>query len=177
MTRDLSDTQPRPPTTLIERLSPVADRLRAVRDRLGLTPWRTFVVGYRWTGGARGRGEPALFKEVELLPRPVLVSSTGLRITPTSGGNTAQGTVRLVEISPRYTEDDLDLLFQPLAPEVEVFIEMALDGRDGATPERYAFRPASKPQRDAGKLQWSIELRAVVDGRTREQTRRRWSAQ
>jgi hypothetical protein len=174
MTGDLSDSRPRAPLTVVERLAPVADRLRTVRDRIGLTPWRTWVVGYRWSGGARGRGEPILFKEVELLPRPVLVSAAGMRVTPTSGGVVANGIVRLVEISPRYTEDDLDLLLQPTPTDVEVFVEMRLDGRDGATPERYAFRPAGKPSRDAGKLQWTVDLRAC-DARTREGHRRAWS--
>ena len=117
MTDGLSDTRPRAPATVIERLARVADRMRAVRDRLGLTPWRTFVVAYQWTGGARGRGKPGLTKEIELTPRPALTSAAGLKVSPTSGGLVADGVVRLTEISPRYTEDDLDLLFQPSGAE------------------------------------------------------------
>jgi hypothetical protein len=175
MTRGLSDTRPRAPATVIERLSPVADRLRSVRDRLGLNPWRTFVVAYRWTGGARGRGEPELVKEIELTPRPRLVDAAGLKVTPTSAGLVPEGVVRLVEISPRYVEDDLDLLFVDRPEAEEVFVEMRLDGRDGASPHRYAFRPAARPAREAGKLAWSLELRAVHDPRTRAGTRRAWS--
>jgi hypothetical protein len=175
MTSGISDTRPRAPATIIERLAPVADRLRALRDRVGLSPWRTWVIAYRWTGGGRGRGEPILFKEVELNPRPVLRSAAGLRVSPTSGGVVAEGVVHLAEISARYTEDDLDLLFQPTPDDVEVFVEMALDGRDGPRPERYAFRPAGKPQRDAAGLQWTLDLRAVEGGRTRDRARRPWS--
>ncbi len=174
MTKDLSESRARPPANVVERLGPVADRLRAVRDRVGLTPWRTFVVAYKWSGGARGRGEPLLEKETELLPRPALVTAAGLRVAPSSGGIVASGTVRLVEISPRYTEDNLDLLFQDVPEDVEIFVEMHLDARDGRTPERCAFRPASKPNRDAGKLQWTLELRAGSE-RTREGQRRTWS--
>jgi hypothetical protein len=175
MTSGISDTRPRAPATVIEQLTPVADRLRSVRDRVGLNPWRTFVVAYRWTGGARGRGKPELVKEIELTPRPRLVDAMGLKVAPTPAGLIAEGVVRLVEISPRYVEDDLDLLFQARPADEEVLIEMRLDGRDGPTPERYAFRPAANPSREAGKLAWALELRAVHDPRTREGTRRVWS--
>lgn len=175
MTRGLSTTTPRAPATVIERLGPVADRLRAVRDRLGLEPWRTFVVAYRWTGGARGRGEPQLVKEIELTPRPRLIDAAGLKVAPTSAGLVLEGVARLVDVSPRYVEDDLDLLFVDRPEDEEVFVEMRLDARDGASTQRYAFRPAARPAREAGKLGWSIELRAVHDPRRRPGTRHAWS--
>lgn len=155
---------PRLPRTLVERMSPIRDRAQRLRARLGAVPWRTAIVLYRWTGGSVGKGEPVLVRVQELTPPPDVHGEGGLRGQSTSAGFVREGSVRLENLSARYTESDLDLLFRPLDAAEIVFIEVAHDTRDGViAPPRRLYRPLGTPERQVTDATWSLNLERVQD--------------
>lgn len=137
----------------------MADELRQLYTDLGLRPYRVFSVAQQWSGQAVGRGTLSVLSEVELLPTP-LVDFTPMRRRMTEGGFTEDGLVTLREISPRYTEEDVQALCcrRSDVPGREVFIEMRHDARDGQTVRR-RFTIESVPFRKAGKFEWQVRLR------------------
>jgi len=165
----------RPPQTIVEDAGELADEARQILADAGALPHRVFVVVYHWSGGEKGRGEPQLHSFRELTPPPEVTGEGRLRRKFTAGGTTLEGTVKLEAISPRYTEADLDVLLRPMKAGEEVFIEVVHDGRDGAHPERRAYRPVSKPERRPLDFDWSMELEKSDDNRGRYGNRRYWS--
>lgn len=167
----LSPDRPRLAATLVERLSARADRLRKLEVRLGARPWRVFVRLYRWTGAEKWHGTREMVREIELTPAPIVRDEGSLRNAILSGGARPEGTVRLAEISPRYTEADLDILTAPLQATEEVTIEIVHDARDGADPMVRSFSPAAKPERDVLGLQWTLPLTLTQEQRSSEVAR------
>lgn len=148
-----------PELSLVEDLADVVDDLRQLNTDFGLRPYRVFSVVYRWTGGAKGRGDAVLESETEFLPTPNITEVDQLRGQLTSGGTDEQGRIRMDEISPRYTEDDIRALFhvQPLPDGDEGFLEMRVDQRDGSTARR-RFTTQNVPMRRADKFDWTVRL-------------------
>lgn len=147
-----------PARSLVEQLGSVADDLRQLNTDFGLRPYRMFSVLYRWTGGEIGRGEPEVASTEEFLPTPNVVMG-GVRKEPREGGTVERGDVRVTQLSPRYTEDQIRTLFhcRPLAVGFEGFLEIAVDERDGSTPRR-RYVVVGVPSRDAGAFQWTASL-------------------
>lgn len=158
----LAADHPRPCLSLVERLSGRADRLRGLEVRLGARPWRVFVRLFRWTGGERFHGQRELAQELELTPPPIVRGESSLRYQVTAGGTRSEGVLRLEEVSPRYTERDLDILRAPLGDTEEIRIDIVHDARDGAEPEVRSYRPAGRPERDVTGLQWTIALEQLA---------------
>jgi hypothetical protein len=167
----------RPPATLIERMSSVADRMRGIGTRLGAYPSRVFLLTYTWTGSEIGRGDPVPTTVMEILPRP-MVMSENIPIIETAGGVSEQGVLRVTEISARYTEDELNIFNPTPADNVEIFYEIIRDERDGqnavAQIERRAYILTRTPQRDPTNSMWTIWLKSRNDDRTRYASRRYW---
>ncbi len=152
----------RPSTSLVEDLGDVVDDARQLLTDFGLRPYRVFSVVVRWTGGAVGKGSPQVLSEREFLPTPNVVflgkgGSLGKRMT--EGGTSERGEVLMTELSPRYTEDDINSLFcrQPLPSTDEGFVEVRMDERDGQTIRRRFFPLV--PYRRAAKFDWAVRLR------------------
>lgn len=147
-----------PELSLVESLGAVADNLRQISTDLGLRPYRMFSVTYKWTGGDVGRGEPVVAGETEFLPTPK-IALFGVRGEGKTGGLVERGDIRVTEISPRYTEDQINSLFHcaPLPKGFQGFIEIVMDRRDGAAKRR-RFTVFGAPTREADKFQWSVGL-------------------
>lgn len=167
---------PRPPQTFVERATAMADRARAMRGRAGAVPWRTFIVRYVWSGGEPGRGLPRLDRYVELTPSPEIVGEGSLRTRPTSAGISREGHVKMIGISARYTESDLDILFADVKANEEVFFEVIHDGREGPNAERRAYKPSGLPERDVTSAQWTVSLVKMQGDRSRYGNTRYWEA-
>lgn len=148
-----------PELSLVEELGEVADDLRQLNTEFGLRPYRLFSIVIQHTGGAKGRGDSVLLSETEFLPTPYITEVDQLRGQLTPGGTDEQGRIRVTEISPRYTEDDIRTLFhiQPLPDGQEGFLEMRMDRRDGNAPRR-RFTVQNAPMRRADKFDWTVRL-------------------
>lgn len=160
--------QPGGSGSLVESLGEVADDLRQLYTDVGLRPYRVFSVVIRWTGGEVGRGDPVVESETEFLPRPVVVNMNGVRKESTPAGLNEKGSVRLRQVSPRYTEDDIRSLchMTPLSSDRSGFIEIRMDDRDGSA-QRRRFSVKGTPHRDAAKFQWTVELAKQDSDRSR----------
>jgi hypothetical protein len=154
-----------PEHSLVEQLGPVADDLRQIATDLGARPYRVWSVVVRWTGGKKGHGQVVVCSERELLPTPVVTVRT--RYDQTEAGRLERGVTSLREISPRYTEDDIEALFpRCLERSEEAYIETRIDERDGTTRRRrYAIVGA--PVRHATRFEWTVDLTPQDDRRTR----------
>lgn len=162
--------------SLVESLGGIVDDIRQLATDLGARPYRVFSVVSQWSGGEIGRGEVQLLRETEFLPTPKLVETSGVRAEPKSGGIAERGTIKLREVSPRYTEDEVRGLLGtgpltdpatgiPLAA-VEVFVEVRMDPRDGVS-ERRRFIVSGMPYRDGEAFEWVVSLLRQDQDRTR----------
>lgn len=166
-----------PAGSLVEELGEVADDMRQIYTDLGVRPYRVWSVVVRWTGGAVGKGEQEIVSDVELLPTPMF----GMRLTKEvkAGGTVENGKPELTQISPRFTEDDVNAIFhrQPLPQGTEGFIEIRMDARDGNSKIR-RFTVYSAPERRASKFDWRVQLVSAYpdpnrNGRLPDVTQRR----
>jgi len=150
-----------PLCSLAEELGPTADELRQIATDFGLRPYRLFSVVVRWSGGAKGRGESRVISETEFLPTPKL-SPRSIRGEARTGGIEEVGNISVTEISPRYTEEDIRVLFvvQPPPDGDEAFLEVRLDSRTGDQNRRRRFVIQGVPSLDAENFQWTARLRA-----------------
>ena len=149
--------------------------MRQLKTDLGLRPYRVVSVLLSWSGRKVGVGIPSVVREVERLPTP-LVDLSPVRTSNRSAGKVEEGSAYLREVSPRYTEAELQgVLFQgELQPGQEGFLEVRHDSRDGVT-ERRRFGVEGVPYRAAGKFQWVVKLKRQrpdrkTDGKLDERT-------
>lgn len=157
-----------PASSLVESFGSVVDEMRQIATDLGVRPYRLFSVVIQWSGGERGRGKPTVVSETEFLPTPVVyLGSTGREAT--TGGGILRGEARVTELSPRYTEEDLNALFHvnPLGKNQEGFLEVVLDERMGKAIRRRFVRKGT-PQYEADKFQWVCKLLAQDQPRQRD---------
>lgn len=155
-------------SSLVESLGAVADDLRQIASDLGARPYRLFSVIQRWSGGAVGRGYASIVSRREILPRPK-VNVNPAQTEYTAGGRQTRGHVRVTELSPRLTADDIFGIFgtQPLAGGRESYLELTIDSRDGRS-QRWRLTPADVPQRDAENFQWTVDLYYASNSPTRD---------
>lgn len=154
-----------PEVSFAEEMGAIVDDAMALISEFGLRPYRVWIVTVRWDGGEVGVGEPSVVRERELLPTP-WVDTRPIYTEMRSGGRVEQGTIRLREISPRYTEDDLR--GAPGEGE-QVFVEIRHDSRDGST-ERRRYSVRGQPWRNAEEFEWSVTLGTEQQARERDGT-------
>lgn len=178
--------------TLAHRLTPIADRLRQLNTRFGLRAQRVFLVWTEWTGAERGEGEEKLLVELELLPTPRHTDFGAVGRRPYSAGIFSEGSVRIDQISAgAYTSDILMGLTIPLktttAPRadrgadvnspdgiekrsnkrIDFWWEIQEDGRGDSPAARQRYRVYGSPNRDEGKLYFSVNLERADEARNR----------
>ncbi len=160
-----------PGRSLVEDLGGTVDDLRQLYTEFGLRPYRVFSVVEVWSGGESGRGDASIESEVELLPTPLVHDMKTIRGVSKAAGLDEVGGIKLTQISPRYTEDDVRTIFhtQPLPKDRDGYLEVRVDERDGVTKRR-RFTVKGTPFRDTEKFEWSVRLRAqsIASARTRE---------
>jgi len=153
--------------TLASRLVKVADRVRNLNARFGIRPYRMFLIHTIWTGGERGIGDERIVSRIELLPVPLLKNIGALDEVLRATGTVEEGDVECVEISARYTEDDLlgrtpdirDPALQRTALEEMDFCWEAVENRPQrpfAVIRRFAVRGVPELSRDG--FQWKVRL-------------------
>lgn len=157
--------------SLAHRLGPKVDRIRQIATRLGVRPYRVFLVWSKFTGSEVGEGSELYIRTIELLPTPVVMSMDGISLNPFAQGVLPIGSVRLTRVSSQMTFDQLTgrLAHEDSLPEpYDFFYEIVEDGRGDPEPVRQRFRLLSQPARRAGKLDWIIGLERSSEDRTRK---------
>lgn len=151
--------------TLANRLSRPADRLRQVATRLGLRPYRFFLVWTTWDGEVRGEGTEREYARVELLPTPKIGELTSLQQAAYPAGVLGTGTLRLDRVSMGYTAAQLMGLQIPgreqaadMPRNVDFWYEMREDGRGTDQPVPIRFRISAAPYRAPGRVCWVLML-------------------
>jgi hypothetical protein len=154
--------------TLGGELVEVADAVRDLATELGVRPYVCRMVWVSWTGGERGVGVDAVAREVSVLPTP-LVSDPAVALRHHPFAVVEEGTLRVTEVSARYTEDQLRGL-GPDGAEVpedqEFFWEVYLLQRDG-TSIRRRYTVAGVPTLAADRAEWVVMLRRAAGDRDR----------
>jgi len=151
-----------PETSLVESLGSVVDSVNQIAVDLGARPYRVFSVTYLWSGGEIGRGRPSVASESEFLPTPETSSLTSVRRTLLSGGTVERGGLTLTQVSPRYSEGQIDFLCYGVdecrGPAYQTFVEVSIDRRDGDRTKRRRFSIAAAPYRDTDAMSWRVDL-------------------
>ena len=155
----------RPECSLVESMAPLVDQMRQMVVDEGLRYYEVFSVVVRWSGGERHRGTPTVIAETPFLPIPQVVGVSGVDRELRAGGAVKRGGIWLRKLSPRYTIDDILLLFpRELRSDEEHYIEVRGDSRDGSTPrDRYVI--VGRPERKA--WEWEVRLEKADENRTR----------
>jgi hypothetical protein len=156
-----------PERSFVEDMAETVDCLRQLATDFGARPYRVFIVTVQWDGARPGEGKQSVLSEEELLPTPRAdLSAISYQIT--NAGRTDQGTVRLYEVSPNYTEADLHrMIGSELADNQQAFVEIRLDGREGNTPVRHRLTVSGAPFYDATGFQWILPLKIQYENRTK----------
>lgn len=162
---------PAPERSLFEEMGDVVDDMRQLQTDLGARPYRVFAVVVKWSGGEKGRGDPVVVSDRELLPTP-LVRLRGIRTELKSAGKTERGYTEISELSPSYTEDELQQSFHVKQDAdkdeaFEQFYEVQQDKRDGRKPVRRRFVLRGPPERDVDNHQWIIRVSSQDADRSR----------
>lgn len=177
--------KPRPLTpneasrSLVHRLGARVDRVRQIATKLGMRPYRVFLVWTRFGGEERGEGTEREVTRLELLPTPKVADLSALALSPKNAGLLPVGSCRLTEVSTTYTAEQLTGRVVPLPHEQQVpepfdfFYELVPDGRDGTgAPPRARYRLSAQPWYDAENVQWSILLERTSEDRKPDGTSR-----
>lgn len=181
--------KPRPLTsieakrTLANRFTRVADNLRQLATKFGIRPMRVFLVWSRWTGGERGQGVEEEVQRVELIPTPRVASMDSVVFSVFHAGTIPVGSVRVTEISTRYTYDQLTGHMDPalaadgtkrlghldhvLQPN-DFYYLLYEDGRGDPQPVQAKFRLLNFPTRNAENVEWQLMLEKIHEDRGRD---------
>lgn len=149
------------------RLVPIADKLRELKSRLGIRPYRVFLCHGRWSGTREGEGAFATTTRREIKPVPKVIDLAALRQNLRATGRTEEGDVRVEEISAALAEDDLmgrtPDLQDPVQPRtdrtnVDFWWEIEEQRPSDPQPVVRCFTPASAPTLVRDGFAWRITL-------------------
>lgn len=165
------------PNTLAGRLVAVADKVRNLKTRFGIRPYRVFMVHAYWTGSKRGAGEPVIASRRELLPVPRVRDFNSVRRNLRATGLVEEGDLVIDEISAKYAEDDLTGRtpdnIDPEIPRtslktVEFWFEVEENRPTSPNPPIRRFSPpVATPHLSRDGLQWIIILTKQANDRGR----------
>jgi hypothetical protein len=156
--------------TLARKLINTADVLRDLYTVFGLRPYRVKLIKTRWSEGVRGRGIEEVTLERILEPTPLVLDLAALTEIIQPVGLDEVGTIRIEQISGRYTEDILrgfDDEGNPPERGEQFFyeIEFPIPGDADGVRRRFVLRAA--PMYFADKFQWVITLEKSHEDRAR----------
>lgn len=155
---------------LIPDLGDVVDDIRDLYTELGARPYEVTLVWTQWSGGARDVGVEQVVRQCPLLPTPKVSDVSTLNKEVFSIGNEETGSIRVSEISPRFTEDQLvgnsndgDALPTDMNFYYEVFFPRAR-----GPGVRRRFTVDGTPNYNPTKFQWWVNLRRAYEDRSRD---------
>ena len=156
--------------TLASCLISVADSVRDIYTQLGLRTYSVKIIRTAWTGGRRGVGIEYIKDSLDILPTPRISSLDELTEVLQPVGLDELGSIRVSEISGRFSEDQLlgripDGI--PIDKDEQVFYEIEFPRADGISGVKRRFAPRSAPNYEASTLQWSMRLERTREDRAR----------
>ena len=146
--------------TLVASLTPVVDKVRNIATCLGARPYQVSLIWTQWSGETRGDGVEQLLLAEMILPTPKIADLTALTTNLQPIGSAEVGSLRISEISPRYTEDKLlgrNDRGAPIGENISFYWEIFFP-RAGGPGVRRRFTPKSAPSYAATRAQWEITL-------------------
>lgn len=155
--------------TLVAKFGPKIDRIRQLATKLGVRPYRVFLVWEQSSGLERGSGTMTEAQRLEILPTPRVDSLDAVMLDPRFAGSLPVGSIRVSRISSSFTEDLLrgKRDHKSIADDVSFFYEVVEDGRGDDSPVRMKYRLATTPMRRAGKVDWLIVLERISEDSSR----------
>jgi hypothetical protein len=159
--------------TLIDSLTPIVDCVRDIYTQLGARQYEVSLVWTQWTGGERGVGGENVVRTLQVLPTPLVGTLNALDRELQSIGIDEAGTLRVSEISPRFSEDLLigkDLVVRTgdnLPVDMNFYWEIYFPRLDGFGLRR-RFTPATAPNKDPTNFEWVVNLLKSSENRTRD---------
>lgn len=156
--------------TLIQKLTPVADKMRDLKTRLGARPYQVALITVRWSGGRRGVGTPEVAAMRPILPTPRVASLDSMTLLLQSVGLDESGTIRVSEISPSYTEDELRGVGpqgQSVPSDTEFFWEITYPRPAPAFAVKRRYQLRSAPMYNSTAFHWVVVLNKATEERDR----------
>lgn len=156
--------------TILRKLIKPIDKVRDIATRLGARPYTVSIIKTKSTVGIRSKGieEVVLVRLIE--PTPIVKDLLSLAEIVHPVGLDEVGSVKVDEISGRYTEDQLrgyDDHGNPPGEDEAVFyeIEFPIPGDGDSIRRRFFLRGV--PMYYADQLEWSISLERSHNDRNR----------
>jgi len=154
--------------TLIGSLTGCVDQIRDIKTCLGARAYTVSMIWTRWSGGERGIGVEDVIREEMILPTPKVSSLTALAVEQLSVGVEEIGVIRITEISPRYTEDELSGYIDGRAvPDDENFYYEVIYAQKVGDSRRRRYVMDTAPNYTPLQFQWEISLVKAFEDRTR----------
>lgn len=156
--------------TLVQKLTPVADKVWNLATRLGGLPYRVFIVRTKWTGGKRNHGVEEVESVMPVLPTPEVGALTAQSQVLQAVGLDEVGSVMVTSISSSYTEDELVGLGpqgQPISDDRNFYWEIEFMRPLPDAPVRRRYVVKSSPFLDATAFGWAITLEKAGEERDR----------
>ncbi len=155
-----------PANTIASCSAAMMDEARQALGDAGLRTYEVWSIVVRWSGGERHRGEPRVISELPFLPTPKVKNISSVNRELRAAGQVSRGEVVLEGLSPRYTVDNISVLFPgQLQPGDEHYIEVRGDARDGEAIQRQPYVASGTPERRA--FDWTVRLTKQDEARTR----------
>lgn len=148
--------------TLSTRLQSLADTGRGIHARFGMRAYRVFLVWLWWEAGEQGVGRAQVARRVELTPIPRVADMTSITFSPVNAGVLPVGSMRIDQISGRYSAEHLAGLAIPCLPTTPASRLAAMRGGtyNDPPPKEDALATESLPP----NVEFFYEI--VEDGRT-----------
>ena len=159
--------------TLAQRLIGPVDSVRDLATRLGARPYKVRIVRVQWSSGQRGEGVGETLTVADILPTPKLTQLDGVREIINPVGLDEAGSVKVIQISGRFTENDLrgyDADGDPPNDDTEVFYEIEFPQPNGRPSIKRRFLIEGAPEYLATACQWQLALNRAHDDRDRQES-------
>lgn len=165
--KPLTDAQAK--RSLANRLAPKADRIRQIATKLGIRPYRVFLVWVVYSASERGEGREKEIRRKEILPTPLVESLDAVARNPYAVGIVPEGSIRVSRVSVQsFTSDELAgrAPGEVLIPDpYGFFYEVVEDGRHGMEQHRQKYRLSAQPMLQPDRVQWMIVLERISEDR------------
>ena len=155
--------------TLVRSLTGCVDGIRDLYTCLGARAYSVSLLKTRWSSGDRGMGIEELISTKMILPTPLVSEVTALATEQLPIGNEEVGNVRVSQISPRFTEEELTgLEFDgcPIGDGENFYWEITFPKRTGDAVKR-RFLPDAAPSYNPTAFEWEVVLVKASEDRLR----------